>query len=501
MVPPQTQFQLASSGPFYVILGGYYPGIKTSEVSMSGGRFTPPLPVMVKCNTIEQARDVDHLNEELKELRTAHNETEHAVEIIMHSTIARTILPNVRAYYCIVYGHVSSIYLTVDEMRIQTNGLPKAIFKKITGENHAPAFQQALKYMLMKGARNNHEMRQKSEVRGLSGGVDEGDLQERFQTVLMMHGDTATATAQCPQTPTRVAGLTWLQTLNTPSNICMQAMRAPKPMRVTTPSRQPMSATSGMMYDASRHVHIKNGPPSAPSICTDALTEAPLPAYVYQHVWTLAGIRQTLQESYDDPTPTLSVGKISDDYVHAHGYTHYQKGKKKAPAEKAIEAAKRDSRKKAVADAVDTAQSHVREQAESLHNELQDHSAEYYRQGLVQLTCVANSERRVNPWNTFIKDELNKANTALPEGAQHYKSNNLLPGTKEKWDTMSLEERTEYTKPLVEKLNETREMRKLSAHNIPINAFHDVRSNLASIEHQLQALNARTGTEVVLIAV
>lgn len=213
--------------------------------------------------------------------------------------------------------------------------------------------------------------------------------------------------------------------------------------------------------------------------------------------------KQSDASRYSSQTRSLSTNHPRVPWRSTAGQT----GKKKTPAEKVVQATKCEERKKTIADAVDAAQARVREQAEILQSELGGHSIEYYQQGLAQLARIAESEREPNRWNAFIKDEIEKANIGescrcaictvyihlwirsiqleLLENAPRYKSNNLPPGTKEKWAAMSQQERIEYTKPLIEKLNATREMRKLSTHNIPLSAFHDTRGNLASIEREV----------------
>ncbi|KZT04189.1 uncharacterized protein LAESUDRAFT_715728 [Laetiporus sulphureus 93-53] len=181
-------------------------------------------------------------------------------------------------------------------MCIQINGLPKAIFKKITGVGHSSAFSQALKHMLTKDAHDDNKMVQGPEIRGLNGDV--------------------------------------LDCLKDGYRVGKQAAQALKPMQIITPSRQLMDATPDMVHNASHHAcgHVRN-----------------VPSLEASHVWTLAGIMQSLQELYDDPTPTPSLDKIGDDYVPS------QQGKKKTPVEKVTEAAKCNDRKKAITDAVNLA--------------------------------------------------------------------------------------------------------------------------------------------------
>ncbi|GBE85875.1 hypothetical protein SCP_0803970 [Sparassis crispa] len=113
----------------------------------------------------------------------------------------------------------------------------------------------------------------------------------------------------------------------------------------------------------------------------------------------------------------------------------------------------------------------------------------------------SRAKRAPNRWNAYLSAELKRFNAALPSGQTAYKSNSLPFEIKAKWDAMSPEERITITDPLLKNLQDQRETKQLAVQNVPINAFHDVRSNLASVQEQLEALHARTGTEILMIAV
>ena len=55
----------------------------------------------------------------------------------------------------------------------------------------------------------------------------------------------------------------------------------------------------------------------------------------------------------------------------------------------------------------------------------------------------------------------------------------------EKWKTLSPAQRKDITSEAKQKIEEEREGRKLAAHSIPLNAFHDARSTIQSIETQV----------------
>jgi hypothetical protein len=60
-----------------------------------------------------------------------------------------------------------------------------------------------------------------------------------------------------------------------------------------------------------------------------------------------------------------------------------------------------------------------------------------------------------------------------------------MPQISEKWQSMSKEEKIAATDSSLQDLKDQKEMRALSLQNVPINAFHDVRSNLTAIKSEV----------------
>ena len=52
---------------------------------------------------------------------------------------------------------------------------------------------------------------------------------------------------------------------------------------------------------------------------------------------------------------------------------------------------------------------------------------------------------------------------------------------------MSPEEQNAAMEVTMQNLKETREMKKLAAHNVPLNAFHDARKSLDTIDREVKA--------------
>ena len=59
------------------------------------------------------------------------------------------------------------------------------------------------------------------------------------------------------------------------------------------------------------------------------------------------------------------------------------------------------------------------------------------------------------------------------------------------WQRLSPEEQQAVTAEPIQKLEEQRESRKLAAHSVPLNSFHDTKSTIQSIEIQVSLVVRR----------
>ncbi|KAI0683924.1 hypothetical protein BC835DRAFT_1209928, partial [Cytidiella melzeri] len=69
------------------------------------------------------------------------------------------------------------------------------------------------------------------------------------------------------------------------------------------------------------------------------------------------------------------------------------------------------------------------------------------------------------------------------------------------WKAMSKEEQVAATDEELVRIAELKEMKKTTAHSVALNAFHDARASLASVQSQLEFLHNRTGLEMLLLGV
>ncbi|KAJ3544256.1 hypothetical protein NM688_g5764 [Phlebia brevispora] len=92
----------------------------------------------------------------------------------------------------------------------------------------------------------------------------------------------------------------------------------------------------------------------------------------------------------------------------------------------------------------------------------------------------------------------NKEHAAAAEGTSK-KAHELSFKLRAQWAGMSKEEQVEITKDVMIELQEQREMKKYVVQNVPIAAFHDVKSTIQCIEDEITSLYARTGMEFIVL--
>ncbi|KAG1747806.1 uncharacterized protein EDB91DRAFT_1245291 [Suillus paluster] len=118
-----------------------------------------------------------------------------------------------------------------------------------------------------------------------------------------------------------------------------------------------------------------------------------------------------------------------------------------------------------------------------LHEKFGKHSIAYYHQEIMQQSHLITHKRSVNRWNAFLSGKLKEHN-------EEHEKQGL---SKEKVCSIVAEVSTH--------LGDQHEVKELALHNVPLNAFQDGRKTLDSNDHELLALNAHTGMEILLFAV
>ncbi|KAI0686722.1 hypothetical protein BC835DRAFT_1420230 [Cytidiella melzeri] len=139
--------------------------------------------------------------------------------------------------------------------------------------------------------------------------------------------------------------------------------------------------------------------------------------------------------------------------------------------------------------------------AEKLFEHSGTNSIKYWYKRLLQQLAKKKGTRQTSRWNAFLSKESKARNDTLPEGTPRPKVTEFAKEVREAWKLMSKDEQVAATDDELVRIAEVKEMKKTSAHSVPLNAFHDTRATLASTTSQLEALHNRTGLEMLLVAV
>ncbi|KAG6885321.1 hypothetical protein C0995_009408 [Termitomyces sp. Mi166 len=127
--------------------------------------------------------------------------------------------------------------------------------------------------------------------------------------------------------------------------------------------------------------------------------------------------------------------------------------------------------------------------ADGLQSQFQKHSVEYYYKEIMQTSHLQKKHKKAGSWNAF-----------LPPSVLKKKVNNFIGEIAAKWKSLSDEEKAQLTEEKVTTLHNTREMRDLAFHNVPISAFHNIHATFNNLNEEVQQLHAWTGIEVLMLA-
>ncbi|KAG6894846.1 hypothetical protein C0992_004329 [Termitomyces sp. T32_za158] len=172
-----------------------------------------------------------------------------------------------------------------------------------------------------------------------------------------------------------------------------------------------------------------------------------------------------------------------------------------SPEQKARMKQERLEAKQTYQEALSEAQDQVHVLAEGLHARFQKHLVEHYYQEIMQTSRLQKKRKKSGPWAAFVSMETRRMNAELPDGVTKKKVHHFTGDIAARWKSLMDEEKIELTKDKVNALRDTCEMRELASHNVPISAFHDQCVAFKSIDKEIQRLHARTGIEVLMLAV
>ncbi|KAI0652681.1 hypothetical protein C8Q79DRAFT_1005850 [Trametes meyenii] len=182
----------------------------------------------------------------------------------------------------------------------------------------------------------------------------------------------------------------------------------------------------------------------------------------------------------------------------------------KTPAERKVLADIRTEKREKIVDALTSAHETLTDAARQMQEEFGGHNQKYYEQQILQLARLKGSKRKANPWNAYLRCELEKRNKALPAGAPRISSSNkdVVSEIAAQWKSMGTEEKECTVETLMivltpwevrDKLEEFREMKSLSLQTVPISSFHDVCGGMSKMFEEARQQYARTGYNLIII--
>ncbi|KAI0674308.1 hypothetical protein C8Q78DRAFT_966290, partial [Trametes maxima] len=173
----------------------------------------------------------------------------------------------------------------------------------------------------------------------------------------------------------------------------------------------------------------------------------------------------------------------------------------KTPAERKVLADIRTKKREKIVDALNSTHETLSDAARQMQEGFGGHNQKYYEQQILQLARLKGSKRKANPWNAYLRRELEKRNKALPVGAPRISSSNkdVVSEIAAQWQSMGTEEKERTAETLVQELEEFREMKSLSLQTVPISSFHDVRGGMSKMFEDARQQYARTGYNLIII--
>ncbi|KAH9858615.1 hypothetical protein C2E23DRAFT_712761, partial [Lenzites betulinus] len=512
---------------WYVLLGKSETGKTQKKPKLSGGSFSDPFPIAFKVPNEELANEILEYRDAIKIIEAGRTTVER-VRLAYTLPIGDDILEHHMrdsgsgGLYPVVYGRECAVFLAYTDALNATRAMEKSIWKK------CPTFKRAIAFMISRG---QSEKRENLDMRELLDAYTQ-ELLKRLKT-------PATSNAADAGYPTSPA---------TPSR-SRHARDARSPVPIESPT--PM---------------IPNYPfPLTPDLGVRVSQDAVLGGVVYQHTRNLAGIISSHVSPVLDTPKVPSCGAALDMFLQAMGYNMestlivaeacqnsqnmdefvdelcnrglpileakymrlparleaiinvrkyitrlsrrpYQKRvkpPKKTPVEKKLLAERREDAREKITTALANAKDTIAQEAQKMQAEFGGHDQKYYEHQILQSSRAANSQRKVNSWNAYLRADLKRRNDELPDGAPRFScaSKEVMAEIRESWNMLTPEEKAATAEKPLQELEEAREMKQLSVQNVPISAFHDGRATLQSVFEELRRLHARTGIEVGLVAV
>ncbi|EIW56748.1 uncharacterized protein TRAVEDRAFT_128349, partial [Trametes versicolor FP-101664 SS1] len=107
--------------------------------------------------------------------------------------------------------------------------------------------------------------------------------------------------------------------------------------------------------------------------------------------------------------------------------------------------------------------------------------------------------RKLSLWNGFVSVEMQKFNADRNRGDRNRVSSQFIKELSARWQAMSPEEQEDAGAGALQALEERRVNRDEGIHNVALHSLHDVRTTTSKIRRDIENLNKRTGTEIIIL--
>ncbi|KAG6878908.1 hypothetical protein C0992_006730 [Termitomyces sp. T32_za158] len=156
---------------------------------------------------------------------------------------------------------------------------------------------------------------------------------------------------------------------------------------------------------------------------------------------------------------------------------------KKTAADKRKAAKKRCSQHESYKEARQAAVDRLKEEAIKLHAEFGGHSVQWFKEDILQVGCLKTKSRGPSQWNALLHVKAKCVNQDNSENPM--KAHKLAALLKEKWKSMSKEEKIALTDSLIKELKEHRDSVSHGKRNVHLESFADTRQCLLALEAYL----------------
>ncbi|OBZ77052.1 hypothetical protein A0H81_02985 [Grifola frondosa] len=432
-------------------------------------------------------------------------------------------------FYAVVYGHHTGVYYKWDDVKLEILKFSNNRYKKFH------EFREALEFMVRKGGDaedSPDEERYWASVDPISDEMA-ASLTDTFINVKAQYEASSPSkpqttgipqkTTETPRTPYRPS--TTFTSVNSAAS--------------STMSSSPMSEMSFSFENLGFGDSVNKPTPfnrilSPPQITQPSASTTPPPVYRYER--ELHGIVRTHYDRVDrEQVPILTLGYwvlcasrdkgFDDTYPMSlptqtpdHGVQRLlSKNRKQIVSKTRTPWRYRTKRKTISRTPVEKA---LLKEKRLSHREAYKKALIAANEGAYAALRLKKKSHTITRWNAFLRKESQRINrgmfsstslvlelsylifvcSEIPDGEPRKQIDQLTREISAIWQAMTKEEQIAATDDYIVEISDQRETKALAKHNVPLNAFHDVRATLASVQRELEMLSERSGIEIVLLA-